>query len=151
MTQVFTMLKVWLAVAALAFFEWLAPLKWFVLFTLALVFFDLFAGIQAARKRGEAIHSRGLRRTVTKFLLYCLAILSMHGIETVFEIPAQITYTIALFIAVSESLSILENVSEVTGKNLVGAVISLLSIAQKSKLPDIDDDPTNQKSGTKNM
>lgn len=102
-----------------AFGSWLLafvlPSASFLIFTTVLVFADLLSGTIAAKHRGEAIHSRGLRRSVVKISLYFLAILLSEGFEKVFILDIDISYMVAGLIAVTELKSNMENIGEVTG------------------------------------
>lgn len=135
MEAVISFLKTFGAVVTAAALNWLLPIKTFVAVTLLLVFADLITGIQAARKRSEAIHSRGFRRTALKFAMYCTAIVSAHGIEAVYFHDFPMVFTISAYVAISEFWSILENVGTVTGVNVLesvrGRLSEILKINQK--------------------
>ena len=113
--------------------SFILPIQQFLVLTLFLVFADLYAGIRAAKKRGEKIVSRGFYRTVEKLLLYFVAILCAHGLEVAFMIPF-VSYTAAFAVALSEFWSIIENIEQVTGakiKTLLAA--RLLGWTKKTK------------------
>jgi uncharacterized membrane protein len=99
--------------------QFISPLAPFLIFTTFLVLTDLYTGVKAARKRNEVIHSKGLRRSVTKISLYFAAILLARGMEIVFLSPKgfdfDLTYIVAGLIALTEFKSNLENISTVTG------------------------------------
>jgi phage-related holin len=107
---------------AAALFAHLLPLKQFVAVTLMMVVFDLISGIQAAKKRGEIIHSKGLRRSVLKFAMYCMAILGGDAIARVYFPTFPMVYAISCYICVTEFYSVLENVGTVTGTNVLSVV-----------------------------
>lgn len=118
-------------VYASALVIWLANFVAPVWYTILLVFFmvvvDLFTGIRAARFRGEAINSKGLRRTVEKITIYTLYILALHGIQLVYELPNVVVYVLSGVIVVTELLSISENIEIVTGVPLVRHVRKIFS------------------------
>lgn len=124
--------KNFLLILGMAALNWLVPIRDFVLVTLLLVFFDLGTGLQAARKRGETIHSKGLRRTITKFAMYVAAIIGANAVQTVYFPQFPMVFAISAFIAATELLSVLENVGTVTGTNVAGVIRDkLLSAAKK--------------------
>lgn len=134
MEHIFSTLKFFFAIAFAATVDWLMPIYSFVGLSLMLVGIDLATGIQAARTRGAKIQSKGLQRTVLKFLMYTSAILAAHSVETVFFKDFPMTFSISAYIAVTELWSILENVGTVTGTNVLEAVREKLSeIVTKKK------------------
>lgn len=90
------------------------PIAPFLAFTIVLVFCDLITGLMAAKKRKETIHSKGLRRTVQKIVLYFIAIILSQGIKEVFMQSMPITYMVAFIIAIAEFKSNIENIEAVT-------------------------------------
>lgn len=112
----------WLKALGLAGIAVLSPIHGVLIATLILIALDTFTGVWRAKVRGEKITSNGFRRTITKIVAYNLAILTGFVIQT-FMIPAiAITSLIAAAIAVTEGKSILENLSEITGVDLLSAV-----------------------------
>ncbi len=134
MEQAITFLKLFFTVTVAAAVQFVLPLKSFIGVTLLLVVADLITGVQAAAKRGEMIHSRGFRRTVLKFSMYCVAIIGAHAMETVFFKDFPMVFSISAYIAVAEFWSLLENVGTVTGTNVLESVRKQLSgILKNSK------------------
>lgn len=129
------MITTYLKLVATAFGSWLLafvlPSASFLIFTTVLVFADLLTGTMAAKHRGEVIHSRGLRRSIVKIVLYFLAILLSEGFEQVFKLPIDISYMVAGLIAITEFKSNLENVGEVTGIDIWSKIAD--------KLPSVTD------------
>jgi hypothetical protein len=121
-----------LAVSLLSVF---APIKAMLLVTGFLIFTDLISGILAARKRGEKISSAGLRRTITKCLVYNLAILSGFLVEQyMLESVFPISKLIAGIISLVELKSILENLNTINGSDIFKTVLSQLgSVNDKTK------------------
>lgn len=105
--------------AIVAFAAWamsfIMPVLPFLIFTIVLIFADLYTGTQAAKHRGEVIHSRGLRRSVVKINLYLTAILLSKAFDNVFSFGLDLTYVVSALIAVTELKSNFENIGEVTG------------------------------------
>ena len=94
------------------------PIKGFLLFTVFVVFADTVTGIMAARKRGEAITSKGLYRTSQKVVVYFVGIMIFEGAKITFSLPLNITYMVAFTIATTELYSISENIKSMTGVNI---------------------------------
>jgi phage-related holin len=131
MTHFFTILKAFMFTTACAFFAWAMPVRDFVAVTLIIVFADLVTGIQAAKKRGELIHSKGLRRSITKFTMYVIAILAGHAVQTVYFPDFPMVFTISSYISMTEFWSVLENVGTVTGTNVLDSVREKLTTILK--------------------
>lgn len=121
----------------------LGPITSFLTITFFLVFSDLITGIWSAKKRGEKIHSRGMRRSITKIIAYFFAIILSRGMEVVFfeetwiqdHIP--ITYLVSGFISAIEFQSNIENIGEITGidiwSQLKKKISTLLKINQDAE------------------
>lgn len=112
-----------------------APITMVIVTTGILVFADLLSGIIAARKRGEKINSGGLRRTVTKTLVYLSAICIGFLVEK-FMIGDFISVSkiVSGLIAAVETKSILENLDTINGKPVFRTLIEKLgSINDKLK------------------
>jgi phage-related holin len=132
---------VYLKLLLTAFGSWLLafvlPSAAFLIFTTVLVFADLLTGTMAAKHRGEIIHSRGLRRSIVKIVLYFTAILLSEGFETVFVLGIDISYMVAGLIAITEFKSNLENIGQVTGIDIWSKIAE--------KLPSLTDILPNKK------
>ena len=103
-------------------FSFFLPIKHFLIFTIFVVFADTVTGIMAARKKGEAITSKGLYRTSQKVVTYFCGIMIFHGAGITFGLPSQITYSVSFIIAATELFSISENIKSITGTN-IGTII----------------------------
>ncbi|WP_374028339.1 phage holin family protein [Bdellovibrio bacteriovorus] len=93
-----------------------APIKAVIITVGVLIFADMILGIMAARKRGEAITSAGMRRSVTKMFVYQSAVMTGFLVET-FLLGGLIPVNklVGGVIGVVEFKSLLENVTEITG------------------------------------
>jgi len=98
--------------------SFLAPVWPFLILIFFLTITDLYTGTEAAKKRGEKINSRGLRRSVQKITLYAEAVLLTEGCRIVFMPGVNITYIAAFTVCLTELKSNLENISTVTGTNV---------------------------------
>ena len=130
--------KVWLF-ASLAVF---LPIKELMLTIGFLVSADLVVGIWKAIKTKQRIRSRRMSDTVTKLLLYQLAIMSGFLIETfIINELIPITKLIATVVAIIEFKSIIESIESVTGKDLWSKIKTI--IGRKSE--DLTDAMTDGK------
>jgi phage-related holin len=87
---------------------------------------DLITGIRKAAINKKAITSGGLRRSISKFLEYSIAILASQVFTFVFKLDITLSYYVALFIATIELKSIFENISETTGVDLWKGIRKLI-------------------------
>lgn len=126
MEYILPTIKALFFVSFAALIDWLLPVKTFVGATMVLVCADLVTGIQAANKRGEIVHSKGLRRTVLKFTMYVVAMLSAHAMQTVYFPDFPMVFGISAYISATELWSILENVGTVTGVDVLSSVRGFL-------------------------
>lgn len=97
----------------------LAPIKAVILTVGFLIFSDLGTGLWAALKRKEEITSAALRRTLSKLIIYQLAVISGFLIEQMIlqgEVP--LVKVVAGFIGLVEFKSILENSNLILGTDL---------------------------------
>jgi hypothetical protein len=111
----------------LVLFAVLAPIHTMMAVVGFLIFADLVLGIWAAVKRGEAIQSSAMRRTVSKILVYQLAIISGFLCETYLIgglIP--ISKLVAGVIGMVEMKSILENANGINGEPIFKSLIQKL-------------------------
>jgi phage-related holin len=106
------------------------PVNSYLLFTMVLVVCDFVTGCVAARGRGEALDSRGFKRTVFKIFMYCGAILLSHGMDKVYFAPLGISFglvwTVSIFIGLTEFKSNLENIGSYTGADVWTRVAAIL-------------------------
>lgn len=110
----------------------LSPIHTVLLATGVLITIDTVTGVWRAKVQGEKITSSGFRRTVTKVAAYHLAIITGFIIETYMAHDIAIVGLVSTAIAFTEGKSILENLSIITGIDLLSAI--------KSKLTNRKDD-----------
>jgi hypothetical protein len=84
----------------------------------ALIAIDFVTGIMAARKRGEAITSRAMSRTVYKMVVYQLAVISGFAMQYLIGETLPIAKLCAAAIGMIEFKSLAENVRIITGVRL---------------------------------
>jgi len=106
------------------------PISHFMLLCSSLVVVDFITGVLAARKRKEALYSKGFQRTIYKIALYFLAILLSRGMDVVFLYEAGIafsfSYIVAGFVCLTEFKSNLENIGTLTGTDIWAHIASRL-------------------------
>lgn len=114
-----------------------------------LVVIDLITGIWAALKRKEKITSKKLSYTISKIILYTIALISGIAVHEVFKVfsVTLIVNMIAAFLAITEFKSIAENISSILGIDFAGFIKKLI----RRKLNDVDEMMTDDKKeeGTK--
>lgn len=110
------------------------PIKAALLTVLVLVIVDLVTGVIAAYKRNEKITSAELRRSLSKIVIYevtlCLAYLSEHYLISD-EIPVM--KLVSGMVGLVELKSILENLNEISGENLLKAIVEKLGSSNQAK------------------
>lgn len=106
----------------------LMPIAGFMLVATVLVISDWITGVTAARIKKDAITSRGLFRSVRKIVFYCLAIVLTVIVENTFFASSWIVYLVAVYIAIVELYSNLENISVITGTNILGIVRKAINV-----------------------
>jgi len=130
--------KIWF-LAGLAVF---LPIKELMLTIGFLVGADMIVGIWKALKLKQRIRSRRMSDTITKLLLYQIAIMSGFLIESfIISELIPITKLVATVVAVIEFKSIIESIESVTGKDLWSKIKTI--IGRKSE--DITDAMTDGK------
>lgn len=105
----------------------LAPIKAVMATVGFLIFIDLGSGIWAALKRKEKISSAALRRTISKMIIYQMAVISGFLIEKYLvggDLP--VTKIVAGFIGIVEFKSILENSNFILGTDVFKTLIEKL-------------------------
>jgi holin family protein len=104
-----------------------APIQALILTTGVLVILDLIVGVMSASKQGEKITSSGLRRTVSKLLIYETAIMLGFLVEIYMTgglIP--ISRIAGTMIGITELKSIMESLDSLNGSPLLATLISKL-------------------------
>jgi phage-related holin len=84
-----------------------------------LIAVDLLTGIWKSIKAGDRVRSSGLRATAEKFLFYTLSIVVVFIVDEVFfNNSSHLASIIGAYIALTELLSIFENVAVITGHDI---------------------------------
>jgi len=117
----------WIKVVSVALFVVLAPVHSVMATALALMVIDLFLGVWAANKRGDVITSAGLRRTLTKLVVYELGVVvAFLGEHFLLSDEVPLVKLAGAAIAMVELKSIVENLNEINGSPIFSALISAL-------------------------
>lgn len=136
-------MKQWLAQILLATLAVLAPIKALLISVGFLIMADLVTGIWAAVKQKKPITSAAMRRTISKVVIYNLAVISGFLVESyMLEQLLPVSKIVASVIGLVELKSILENANKILGHDLFKSVVARLGsendtlkeeIAQKVK------------------
>lgn len=116
----------WLIKIGLASIAALAPIHEVLIATGVIIFIDLVTGLWRAIKAKETISSGIMRRTITKFLVYQLAIITGFLIETYLLKDIPITKLVSGVIGLVEAKSVLENLNDIYGGDLFKALLKRL-------------------------
>lgn len=120
-------MKQFLAHLAAATIAVLAPIQMLMISVGVLIMADLFTGIWAAIKRKEKISSAALRRTVSKLVIYQIAVISGFLVEAyMLENFVPVSKIVASVIGLVELKSILENANTILEQDLFKMVIQKL-------------------------
>lgn len=102
----------------------LAPIKPLLLACGALIVADMITGIFAAHKRKEAINSADMRRSLTKMVVYQIAIISGFVLEKyMLDGLLPVSKVVSGVIGMVEFKSILENASVIAGQDILKLVM----------------------------
>lgn len=105
----------------------LAPAKALLISVGILIIADLVTGVWAALKRKEEIKSSALRRTISKLVVYQIAVISGFLVETyMLENIFPVSKVVASVIGLVELKSILENANSILGMDLFKSVVARL-------------------------
>lgn len=122
----------WAKAALIACLAILAPVKAMVITASVLVIFDMITGIMAARKSGLPITSAGLRRTVSKMIIYTAGIILTFITEKyLLEGYLPVCNWMTGMIGMVELMSCLENLNTLSGTNLLQSIIDKLGSQNK--------------------
>jgi len=120
-------MKEWLIKGLIVLCAVFAPIKAMLITCGVLIVADMLTGIMAAKKRKEEIQSAEMRRSVSKFVVYQIAIMSAFLLETyMLDNLVPVSKVVAGVIGMVEFKSILENASTIAGKDLLKLVIEKL-------------------------
>lgn len=120
-------MKEWLQKLSIAALAALAPIHSVMISVGVLIAADMGTGMWAAHKRGEKISSAAMRRTVSKLVIYQLAVVSGFLLETyMLSDVIPVSKLVAGVIGLVEFKSILENGNSILGENIFKSIIGKL-------------------------
>lgn len=106
----------WFDALLLVMVGFLAPTRPLLIGSIVMVCIDAVLGVMAARKRKELISSAALRRTISKGLVYSLAIIAAFVAQTLLlDNRIKVAHLVAAAIGVVEAKSCLENANAILG------------------------------------
>lgn len=112
----------------------LAPIMMVIITVGVLIMVDLATGIWAALKRGEKISSAAMRRTISKIVIYQVAVITGFMLETyILEGLIPVAKIVAGVIGMVEFKSILENSNKIMGGDMFKIAIKKLGSDNDSK------------------
>lgn len=129
-------MKTWIQNLLLAAIAALAPIHSVLIVVGILIVVDTITGVWAAVKNGQTITSARLRDTITKMLLFQLAVITGFLLEKYLLADLlPVSKLIAGIIGVTEGTSILENINKIRGDNLFKTLIDKLGSVNKTEQP----------------
>lgn len=104
-----------------------APIKALLISCGVLIVADMITGMMAAKKRKESIQSAEMRRSVSKMVVYQIAIMSAYVLESyMLDGLLPVSKIVAGVIGMVEFKSILENTSVIAGQDILKLVLEKL-------------------------
>jgi hypothetical protein len=114
------------------------PIKATLVAVMALTVIDLASGLWAASKRGEPITSSGLKRTIIKIFVYEAVV--MLGYITEQYLTGDIIPLVKIlagYIGITELKSVLENIKDISGLDIIKSLINKLAQQQDPSIPNL--------------
>lgn len=116
-------MKEWILKTLLVAAAIFAPIKPLLLACGAMILADAITGMVAAKKRGESINSASMRRTISKMVIYQIAIMSGFILEHyMLDSLLPVSKIVGGVIGLVEFKSVLENVSVIAGQDILQLV-----------------------------
>ncbi len=117
----------WLKALGIAAVTALAPIQSVLVVVGILIITDFLLGVWAAKKRGEAVTSASMRRTVSKMFIYELVVIMGFLLQHyLMDDILPVAKICAGAIGMVEMKSILENADSISGSSLLKALIDKL-------------------------
>ena len=116
-------------------FAYLSPIQAIFFAVWFLLFVDLLTGIWKSVKTGKRLTSNRLRSTVEKTFFYSLSIVVLWVVDkTFFNCSIHLAEIIGGYIALTEVISIFENIAEITGHDFYLKIQELIKETITNKL-----------------
>ena len=120
-------MKEWLIKGLIATLAILSPIKPLLIACGFLIVADMITGMFAAHKRKEQIQSAEMRRSITKMVVYQIAIIAAFVLEKyMMDSIVPVSKIVSGVIGMVEFKSILENVSTIAGQDILAMVTDKL-------------------------
>lgn len=120
-------MKEWLIKGLIVICSIFAPIQSMLITCGVLIIADMITGMIAAKKRKENIQSAEMRRSISKFVVYQIAIMSAFLLETyMLSNLVPVSKIVAGVIGMVEFKSILENASTIAGQDILKMVMDKL-------------------------
>ena len=117
-----TLIKLFAVMAA-----YFSPITLMLHIVLIFIAIDFLTGIYGSYRKKTPIISSRLRKTIEKFVFYIGAIIIAWMFQIQFADWTNLAQLVGGFIAATELLSIYENITAITGLNLIAKVKSILT------------------------
>lgn len=122
----------WITGLLLATVAIFVPIEKLLATTAAMIIIDLITGVMAAHKQSIPITSAGLRRTVSKFVVYELAIMLAYLTEHYISSAMPFVNMATGMISIVELTSVYENLNILGGNNILKSLIDKLGSSNQS-------------------
>lgn len=129
-------MKDWSVSAIIAVLAIFAPAKELFIATGVLIVADLITGLMAAHKLKQPITSAGLRRTVSKMLIYNLAVACGFLVQKyMMGDLVPVSNIISSAIGLTELKSVIENIDKIRGGSLFKEILNRLGSVNDGTSP----------------
>lgn len=127
-------MKEWIVKGLIVLCSILSPIKPIIIACGVLIVADMITGMFAAKKRKETIKSAEMRRSLTKMVVYQIAIISGFVLEVyMLSNFIPVSKVVAGVIGMVEFKSILENASTIAGQDILKMVMDKLGSKNAGK------------------
>lgn len=113
---------------------YLTPISNYIHIVLILLLIDNISGIWASLHEGEKFTAFKLRKTVTKFVWYAVAIIVGYLLQNLFNQGSNLARIVAIYLAATETKSIYENIARITGMDVFKNILAYIQEIIKSKI-----------------
>lgn len=107
---------------------YLTPISNYVHLVIVLIGIDLITGSYASIKEGQKFEAAKLRHTVEKFVFYAMAIIVGYILQRIIDDGSELARIVALYVGSVECKSIYENISRITGTDVLEKVWDIFKV-----------------------
>lgn len=126
-------MREWAIALSVTLVAFIAPVQHIILATGFLLFVDTFTGVWRALYAKQKFSSYRFGRLLAKIVLYNVAIITAHVMGTYLVPHIPMVSLVSTAVAAREGLSIFENISLITGTDLVSLLIEKLHPKRKEE------------------